>query len=96
MKELVNLLEQDQIDFDNYKRPEVLMVLRRKFRTQKEWIIASIAQYDFDEKELSKVKHAILNGDLRVTDLLERPFSHYFWSFLTFKWGNSCGWKKII
>ncbi|KTC89336.1 hypothetical protein OQJ15_11360 [Fluoribacter dumoffii] len=96
MKELVNLLEQDQIDFDNYKRPEVLMVLRRKFRTQKEWIIASIAQYDFDEKELSKVKHAILNGDLRVTDLLERPFSHYFWSFLTFKWGEIlAGGKRL-
>ncbi|HHL3493479.1 TPA: lpg2552 family Dot/Icm T4SS effector [Legionella pneumophila] len=88
MKEIVSLLEQDQIDFANHKRPEVLMVLRRKFRTQKDWIITSFNQYQFTKEESQKVQQAILNGDLRITDLLNRPFSHYFWSFLTFKWGE--------
>lgn len=88
MKEIVSLLEQEQIDFALHKRPEVIMVLKRKFRTQKEWIIASFNQYQFTEEEAQKVQHAILNGDLRVTDLLIRPFSHHFWSFLTFKWGE--------
>ncbi|KTC89271.1 hypothetical protein [Legionella cincinnatiensis] len=88
MKEIVSLLEQDQIDFAIYKRPEVIMVLRRKFRTQKDWIIASFNQYQFTEEESKKVQQAILNGDLRITDILKRPFSHYFWSFLTFKWGE--------
>ncbi|HAU1191080.1 TPA: lpg2552 family Dot/Icm T4SS effector [Legionella pneumophila] len=88
MKEIVSLLEQDQIDFADYKRPEVIMVLRRKFRTQKDWIITSFNQYQFTEEESQKVQQAILNGDLRITDLLNRPFSHYFWSFLTFKWGE--------
>ncbi|HCW6754185.1 TPA: lpg2552 family Dot/Icm T4SS effector [Legionella pneumophila] len=88
MKEIVSLLEQDQIDFANHKRPEVIMVLRRKFRTQKDWIITSFNQYQFTKEESQKVQQAILNGDLRITDLLNRPFSHYFWSFLTFKWGE--------
>ncbi|MFO3150397.1 lpg2552 family Dot/Icm T4SS effector, partial [Legionella pneumophila serogroup 1] len=88
MKEIVSLLEEDQIDFANHKRPEVLMVLRRKFRTQKDWIITSFNQYQFTKEESQKVQQAILNGDLRITDLLNRPFSHYFWSFLTFKWGE--------
>ncbi|MCL9685345.1 hypothetical protein [Legionella maioricensis] len=88
MKEIVSLLEQDHIDFAIHKRPEVIMVLKRKFRTQKDWIIASFNQYQFTEEESQKVQQAILNGDLRVTDLLERSFSHYFWSFLTFKWGE--------
>ncbi|AHE66320.1 hypothetical protein Loa_00751 [Legionella oakridgensis ATCC 33761 = DSM 21215] len=88
MKEIVSLLEQNEIDFANHKRPEVIMVLRRKFRTQKDWIIASFNQYQFTEAESEKVQQAILNGDLRITDLLKRPFSHYFWSFLTFKWGE--------
>ncbi|AWN73262.1 hypothetical protein LEAN103870_12410 [Legionella anisa] len=88
MKELVSLLEQEEIDFAAYKRPEVIMVLKRKFRTQKDWMIASFNQYQFTEKESQKVQQAILNGDLRITDLLERPFSHYVWSFLTFKWGE--------
>ncbi len=89
MKEIVSLLEleQDQIDFAIHKR-EVIMVLRRKFRTQKDWIIASFNQYQFTKEESQKVQQAILNGDLRITDLLERPFSHYFWSFFTFKWGE--------
>ncbi|WP_133128956.1 hypothetical protein [Legionella nagasakiensis] len=88
MKEIVSLLEQDEIDFAHHKRPEVIMVLKRKFRTQKDWIIASFNQYQFTEAESKKVQQAILNGDLRITDLLKRPFSHYFWSFLTFKWGE--------
>ncbi|HGK7682337.1 TPA: lpg2552 family Dot/Icm T4SS effector [Legionella pneumophila] len=88
MKEIVSLLEEDQIDFANHKRPEVLMVLKRKFRTQKDWIITSFNQYQFTNEESQKVQQAILNGDLRITDLLNRPFSHYFWSFLTFKWGE--------
>ncbi|HAT2066650.1 TPA: lpg2552 family Dot/Icm T4SS effector [Legionella pneumophila] len=88
MKEILSLLEQDQIDFANHKRPEVIMVLRRKFRTQKDWIITSFNQYQFTKEESQKVQQAILNGDLRITDLLDRPFSHYFWSFLTFKWGE--------
>jgi hypothetical protein len=88
MKEIVSLLEQDQIDSAIYKRPEVIMVLRRKFRTQKDWIIASFNQYQFTPEESRKVQQAILNGDLRITDLLKRPFSHYVWSFLTFKWGE--------
>ncbi|USQ14479.1 hypothetical protein J2N86_03920 [Legionella lytica] len=88
MKEIVTLLEQEQIDFSIHKRPEVLMVLRRKFRTQKDWIIASFDQYQFTEEESATVQKAILNGDLRVTDLLERSMSHHLWSFLTFKWGE--------
>ena len=88
MKEIVSRLEQDQIDFAHHKRPEVLMVLRRKFATQKDWIMASFKQYQFTEEESQKVQQTILNGDLRITDLLKRPFSHYFWSFLTFKWGE--------
>ncbi|KTD70041.1 hypothetical protein Lste_0645 [Legionella steelei] len=88
MKEIVSLLEQEQIDSTIYKRPDVIMVLRRKFRTQKDWIIASFDQYQFSKVESQKVQHAILNGDLRITDILIRPFSHYFWSFLTFKWGE--------
>lgn len=88
MKEIVSLLEQDQIDTDIHKRRDVLMVLRRKFRTQKNWIIASFNQYQFTEFESQIVQQAILNGDLRITDLLKRPFSHYVWSFLTFKWGE--------
>ncbi|KTD23901.1 Uncharacterised protein [Legionella lansingensis] len=88
MKEIVSLLEQDHIDFAIHKRPEVIMVLKRKFRTQKDWIIASFNQYQFTADESQKVQQAILNGDLRITDLLKRPFSHYFWSFLTFKWGE--------
>ncbi len=88
MKEIVSLLEQESIDFAIHKHPEVIMVLKRKFRTQKDWIIASFKQYQFTEEESQKVQQAILNGDLRITDLLERPFSHYFWSFLTFKWGE--------
>ncbi|ARM35095.1 hypothetical protein B0B39_16955 [Legionella longbeachae] len=88
MNEIVSLLEQDQIDFAMHKRPEVIMVLRRKFRTHKEWIIASFNQYQFTEEESQKVQQAILNGDLRITDLLIRPFSHYLWSFITFKWGE--------
>ena len=96
MKELVSLLEQEQIDFALHKRPEIIMVLRRKFRTQKDWIIASFNQYQFTEEESQKVQQAILNGDLRITDLLERPLSHYFWSFLTFKWGEILsGGKKL-
>ena len=82
MKEIVSLLEQEQIDSTIYKRPDVIMVLRRKFRTQKDWIIASFDQYQFSKVESQKVQHAILNGDLRITDILIRPFSHYFWSFL--------------
>ncbi|KTC78161.1 hypothetical protein [Legionella brunensis] len=85
MKKIVSLLEQDQIDFAN---PEVIMVLRRKFRTQRDWIIDSFNQYRFTDEESQKVQQAILKGDLRITDLLKRPFSHYFWSFLTFKWGE--------
>lgn len=97
MNEIVSLLEQDQIDFAMHKRPEVIMVLRRKFRTHKEWIIASFNQYKFTEEESQKVQQAILNGDLRITDLLIRPFSHYLWSFITFKWGEILsGGKKII
>jgi hypothetical protein len=87
MNKVVSLLEQDQIDFSIHKRPEVIMVLIRKFRTQKKLIIASFNQYQFTEEESQKVQQAILNGDLRITDLLKRPFSHFFWSFLTFKWG---------
>ncbi|WP_058533486.1 hypothetical protein [Legionella saoudiensis] len=93
MKEIISLLEQEQIDA---KRPEVIMVLRRKFRTQKDWIISSFNQYQFTEEESQKVQQAILNGDLRVTDLLIRPFSHHFWSFLTFKWGEIlAGGKRL-
>lgn len=88
MKEIVSILEQDEIDFASHKRPDVLMVLKRKFRTQKDWIIASFNQYQFTEEESQKVQQAILNGDLRITDILERPFSHYIWSFFTFKWGE--------
>ncbi|EHL31107.1 hypothetical protein [Legionella drancourtii] len=96
MKEIVSLLEQDQIDFTIHKRPEVIMVLRRKFHTQKDWIITSFNQYQFTEEESQKVQQAILNGDLRITDLLKRPFSHYFWSFLTFKWGEIlAGGKRL-
>ncbi|KTC82619.1 hypothetical protein Lche_0299 [Legionella cherrii] len=87
MNEIIDILEQDQIDSTLYK-PEVIMVLKRKFRTQKDWIIASFNQYQFNTKESAKVQQAILNGDLRITDILIRPFSHYFWSFLTFKWGE--------
>ncbi|CAM4477020.1 MAG: hypothetical protein LEGION0403_FIIPPAGN_01515 [Legionella sp.] len=96
MKEIVSLLEQEQIDFSIHKRPEVLVVLRRKFRTQKDWIIESFDQYQFTEEESQKIQQAILNGDLRVTDLLERPFSHHLWSFLTFKWGEIlAGGKRL-
>lgn len=70
MKEIVSLLEEDQIDFANHKRREVLMVLRRKFRTQKDWIITSFNQYQFTKEESQKVQQAILNGDLRITDFL--------------------------
>ncbi len=88
MKEIISLVEQDQIDFAIHKRPDIIMVLKRKFRTQKDWIIASFNEYQFTEEESQKVQQAILNGDLRITDILIRPFSHYFWSFLTFKWGE--------
>ncbi|BCA96212.1 hypothetical protein TUM19329_25730 [Legionella antarctica] len=88
MKEIISLLEHDQIDLAIDKRSAVIMVLRRKFRTQKDWIITSFNQYHFTEEESEKIQQAILNGDLRITDLLKRPFSHYFWSFLTFKWGE--------
>ncbi|WP_392537965.1 hypothetical protein [Legionella sp. 227] len=87
MNEIIDILEQDQIDSALYK-PEVIMVLKRKFRTQRDWIIASFSEYQFNPKESAKVQQAILNGDLRITDILIRPFSHYFWSFLTFKWGE--------
>ncbi|WED43519.1 hypothetical protein [Legionella cardiaca] len=96
MKEIVSLLKQEHIDFTSYKHPEVIMVLRRKFQTQEDWIIASFNQYQFTEEESEKVQKAILNGDLRITDLLERPFSHFLWSFLTFKWGEIIsGGKKL-
>ncbi|CEG58665.1 hypothetical protein [Legionella fallonii] len=88
MDEIVSLVEQDQIDFSAHKRPDVIMVLKRKFSTQKDWIITSFKQYQFTEEESQIVQQAILNGDLRITDILERPFSHYFWSFFTFKWGE--------
>ncbi|QMT59166.1 hypothetical protein [Legionella sp. PC997] len=88
MKEIISLLKQEPSSFVNYKRPDVLMVLKRKFNTQKDWIITSFNQYQFTEKESQQVQKAILNGDLRITDLLERPFYHHFWSFLTFKWGE--------
>ncbi|CAM2880810.1 Uncharacterised protein [Legionella steigerwaltii] len=88
MKEIVSLLEKEQINSAVHKRPDVITVLRRKFRTQKDWIIASFNQYQFTEEESQKVQQAILNGDLRITDILIRPFSHFFWSFLTFKWGE--------
>ena len=88
MKEMVCLLEQEQSDFSHDSRLDVIMVLKRKFRTQKDWITASFNQYKFTEEESQKVQEAILKGDLRVTDILERPFSHYFWSFLAFKWGE--------
>lgn len=88
MKEIISLLEQEQIDFALHKSPEVIMVLKRKLRTQKEWIIASFNHYEFNKEESQKVQKAILNGDLRITDLLKRPFSHHLWSFLTFKWGE--------
>lgn len=88
MKGIFSLLEEEQINFAHHKHPEVLMVLKRKFRTQKDWIIASFNQYQFTEEESQKVQQAILNGDLRITDFLKRPFSQNFWSFLTFKWGE--------
>lgn len=96
MKAIVSLLEQEHIDFSIHKHPEVLMVLSRKYRTQKDWMIASFNQYQFTEKESATVQQAILNGDLRVTDLLERPFSNHLWSFLTFKWGEIlAGGKRL-
>ncbi|WP_454783335.1 hypothetical protein [Legionella sp. WA2022007384] len=96
MNKIISLLDQKQIDLTPYKRPEVIMVLRRKWRTQRDWIIASFNQYQFTKKESQKVEYAILNGDLRITDLLERPFSHNFWSFLTFKWGEIlAGGKRL-
>ncbi|CEK09617.1 hypothetical protein [Legionella hackeliae] len=96
MNVIVSLLEQEQIDFTPYKRPEVIMVLKRKFQTQKEWMITSFNQYKFSDDEAEKVQQAILNGDLRITDLLKRPFSHNFWSFLTFKWGEIlAGGKRL-
>lgn len=82
MKEIVSLLEEDQIDFANHKRPEVLMVLRRKFRTQKDWIITSFNQYQFTKEESQKVQQAILNGDLRITDFLIVLFLTIFGVFL--------------
>lgn len=88
MKELVRVVEQEPIDFAHYKRPQVIMVLKRKFRTQKEWIISSFNAYQFTEEESLKVQQAILNSDLRITDLLIRPLSHHLWSFFTFKWGE--------
>ncbi len=88
MKEIISLLEQDPIDDASHHRHDIIMVLKRKFRTQKDWIIASFNQYQFTEEESQKVQQAILNGDLRITDLLKRRFSHSFWSFLTFKWGE--------
>ncbi|STY28345.1 Uncharacterised protein [Legionella wadsworthii] len=98
MKQIIKLLEQEQeqIDFSLYKRPEIIRVLRRKFRTQKEWIIASFNQYEFSEEESKTVQKAILNGDLRITDILVRPLSHHIWSFLTFKWGEIlAGGKRL-
>lgn len=88
MNEIVNLLTKDENELTNYKRPDVLMVLKRKMSTQKDWIIASFKEYQFTEEESQKTKQAILKGDLRITDILKRPFSHYIWSFLTFKWGE--------
>ncbi|RUR13069.1 hypothetical protein [Legionella sp. km772] len=96
MKKLVSLLDKNKIDYADYQHPEVLMVLKRKWRTQKDWFIASFKQYQFTEDESQKVEQAILNGDLRITDLLERPFTHYFWSFFTFKWGEIlAGGKRL-
>ncbi|MCE0722593.1 MULTISPECIES: hypothetical protein [Legionella] len=88
MIEIINLLAQDQIVITNHKHSKILKVLERKFRTQKDWIVASFNQYQFTDKESKIVQQAILNGDLRITDILIRPFSHFFWSFLTFKWGE--------
>lgn len=88
MEKIVSLLEQEPIDFAAHQHPEVLMVLKRKFRTQKDWIITSFNKYKFTEAESQKVQEAILKGDLRITDILIRPFSNYFWSFFTFKWGE--------
>ncbi|MFJ1269602.1 hypothetical protein ACD661_13630 [Legionella lytica] len=96
MKEIVKLLEQEPIDFSLHKRPEILKVLIRKFRTQKDWIIASFDQYQFTDEESLMVQKAILKGDLRVTDILERPYSNHLWSFLTFKWGEIlAGGKRL-
>lgn len=96
MKEIISIVEQDAIDFSIQKHPEVIMVLKRKFRTQKDWIIASFNQYQFSEEESQEVQQAILNGDLRITDILIRRFSHHFWSFLTFKWGELFSGSKRL
>jgi len=62
MNEIVNLLTKDENELTNYKRPDVLMVLKRKMSTQKDWIIASFKEYQFTEEESQKTKQAICFG----------------------------------
>lgn len=54
MKEIVSLLEEDQIDFANHKRPEVLMVLKENFVLKKIGLLPLSTNINLLKKNLKK------------------------------------------
>jgi hypothetical protein len=79
------------------KRTALLMLLQKKVASEAKYelLIDSLKSYHFTEEEKDKVIHALLAGDLRVTDILKRGIKHRLWSFLAFKWGNVFRSKRL-